>query len=81
MLNAFAKLETIMKSKVLLQSAIAKTVEQVVKRRDVSTSFRRESRLTDTYEISAKTSYERKTKLLFLLMERMALYEWPLGCH
>jgi hypothetical protein len=26
MLNAFAKLETIMKSKVLLQSAIAKTV-------------------------------------------------------
>jgi NifU-like protein involved in Fe-S cluster formation len=29
MLNAFAKLETIMKSKVLLQSAIAKRLEQV----------------------------------------------------
>jgi hypothetical protein len=42
------KLETIMKSKVLLQSAIAKQLEQVEKG-DVSTSFRRD-RLTDNYE-------------------------------
>jgi hypothetical protein len=40
MLNAFAKLETIMKSKVLLQSAIAKTVGAGRNRGDVSTSFR-----------------------------------------
>jgi hypothetical protein len=39
MLNAF-KLETIMKSKVLLQSAIAKTVGAGRNKGDVSTSFR-----------------------------------------
>jgi hypothetical protein len=49
MLNAFAKLETIMKSKVLLQS-IAKTVGAGRNKGDVSTSFRERSRLTDTYE-------------------------------
>jgi hypothetical protein len=40
MLNAFTKLETIMKSKGLLQSAIAKTVGAGRNKGDVSTSFR-----------------------------------------
>jgi hypothetical protein len=39
-----------MKSKVLLQSAIAKTVGAGRNKGDVSTSFRERSRLTDTYE-------------------------------
>jgi hypothetical protein len=43
MLNAFAKLETIMKSKVL--QTLLKRLEQV-ETRDVSTSFRERSRLT-----------------------------------
>jgi hypothetical protein len=47
MLNAF-KAGTIMKSKVL-QSAMPKRLEQV-ETKDVSTSFREEDRLTDTYE-------------------------------
>jgi hypothetical protein len=73
MLNAFAKLETIMKSRVLLQS-YTKTVGAGRNKGDVSTSFRRENRLTDTYE-RIKTSYERysKTKLPFLTYGRMAL--------
>jgi hypothetical protein len=48
MLNAFAKLETIMKSKVLLQSAIAKTVGAETK--GMSQPVLERSRLTDTYE-------------------------------
>jgi hypothetical protein len=50
MLNAFAKLETIMKSKVLLQSAIAKTVGAGRNKGMSQPVLGRESRLTDTYE-------------------------------
>jgi hypothetical protein len=70
-----SKLET-MKSKVLLQSAIAKTVGAGRNKGDVSTSFReRESRLTDTYEKAQRllTRDIAKQNFLFLLMERMAL--------
>jgi hypothetical protein len=49
MLNAFAKLETIMKSKVLLQSAIAKTVG-AGRNKGMSQPVLERSRLTDTYE-------------------------------
>jgi hypothetical protein len=70
-----------MKSKVL-QSAIAKTVG-AGRNKGCLNQFRERSRLTDTYEISAKTSYERysKTKLPFLTYGGWHYYEWPLGCH
>jgi hypothetical protein len=70
-----SKLETIMKSKVLLQSAIAKTVGAGRNKGMSQPVLGRRSRLTDTYEISAKTSYRdiAKQNFLFLLMERMAL--------
>jgi hypothetical protein len=81
MLNAFAKLETIMKSKVLLQSA-TKTVGAGRNKGDVSTSFRRENRLTDTYERKRLLTRDiAKQNFLFLLMEGWHYYEWPLGCH
>jgi hypothetical protein len=70
-----------MKSKVLLQSAIAKTVGAGRNKGDVSTSFRERSQQTRMRISKDFTRDIAKQNFLSYLWRGWHYYEWPLGCH